>query len=676
MQYSASPEVSVMATPSLLSLFFILAGAVIMAVSLRISLNSHKFLNDFKRSETKNLRWYKRLNHVLMAFFLFGYLTVAIAILMQTDIISTLFVGFIFFFGAIFVFLTLRLQKKMNSMLQDRYAVADKALNALKNERMELLKSNERLATEIRERQEAEQRVRENEARLQQIVSTLPIGIFIIDATTLQIVEVNPTAQNMIGAPRDNIINQHCQAVICTTDRGHCPVIGKTEHSYYQNEHILTTADGLSLPILKTVTTIYLEGKQHFLEALLDISDKKKLEEQLKRTEKMELLGTLAGGVAHDLNNILSGLKSYPELLLLNIEANDPLRPPLETIQRSGEKAAAIVQDLLTLARQNINVKETVDFEQILQSFFASPEFSHIQSRHPNVSFHFSSGRQACFLKASPVHLEKIVMNLVGNGAEAISSEGTVEVKLNTVQLDHPPAVEPTCPAGEYVVLTVSDDGAGMPPNDLDKIYEPFFTNKVMGHSGSGLGMTVVWNTVKDHGGFIEAESSPGKGTSFRLFFPTAPSPLPVDSRQSSHVLWKGSGQTVLVVDDVKEQREIATSMLQHLGYSVDLAESGEEALSLLNGRDFDLILLDMLMAPGIDGLETYRHIFALRPTQKILFVSGYTDNDRIIEMADLGLTMQLKKPYSLPDLAESVQTALMGGKHLPSTLQTKEEPR
>ncbi|MBW1922968.1 MAG: response regulator [Deltaproteobacteria bacterium] len=383
------------------------------------------------------------------------------------------------------------------------------------------------------------------------------------------------------------------------------------------------------------------------------------IEKRLQRAKKMEALGTLAGGVAHDLNNILSGILSYPELLLMDLPGDSPLRGPLTTIHQSGKKAAAIVQDLLTLARRGVQVKEEVRLETVVSDYLRSPEFKKLLRYHPGVRVSRRSRPGLPPILGSPVHLSKALMNLVSNGAEAMPQGGEINIDLEACTLDRPVRGYDEVKPGEYVVLSVSDNGSGILPDDLDKIFEPFYTKKKMGRSGTGLGMTVVWGTVEDHGGYIDVTSIPGEGTTFHLYFPASPTRAAEAEKVFSLDRYRGRGQCILVVDDVPEQREIASAMLERLGYSVNAVASGEKALSYLESRTVDLVILDMIMEPGMDGLETLRRILKSNPEQRAIIASGFSETDRVKEARRLGARAYLKKPYSLEGIARAVWSGL-----------------
>ena len=387
--------------------------------------------------------------------------------------------------------------------------------------------------------------------------------------------------------------------------------------------------------------------------------ERRKMAEKLERSKKMEAIGTLAGGVAHDLNNILSGIVSYPELLLMDLPDDSPLKGPVLTIQKSGERAAAIVQDLLTLARRGVATMEAVDLNQIVTDYLASPEFAKLNAFHPRVTVHHSLADPLQTISGSAVHLSKTVMNLVSNAAEAMPDGGSIFIYTENRHVD--PLIDGSgdVAEGPYVVLKVVDTGVGISPEDIERIFEPFYTKKVMGRSGTGLGMAVVWGTVKDHKGHIDVKSIEGRGTTFTLLFPeSAKQRTPPKDKVAMDTVM-GHGETILVVDDVPEQREIATAMLTRLGYQVVTVPSGESAVAYLKDHDADLMLLDMIMAPGIDGLETYQRIAMFKPGQKAVVASGYSETERVKALRRLGVNAYLKKPYTLEKIGTVVKQTL-----------------
>ena len=383
------------------------------------------------------------------------------------------------------------------------------------------------------------------------------------------------------------------------------------------------------------------------------------LEARLQQAEKMKAIGTLAGGVAHDLNNVLSGIVSYPELLLMDLPEDSPLRKPILTIQKSGEKASAIVQDLLTLARRGVAVSQVINLNQVVDDYLKSAEYVKMRAMYSEVDIKVETTPNLLNMIGSPVHISKSLMNIVNNAAEAMPAGGEIRIKTENRYVDHPVKGYDAIAAGEYVVLSVSDDGIGISAADIERIFEPFYTKKVMGRSGSGLGMAVVWGTVKDHKGYIDVKSRPKRGTTFTLFFPVTRKALSRKNEPFPREKYMGRNESILIVDDVAEQREIASELLKKLGYTVTSVPSGEAAVDYLKTARVDLVILDMIMEPGMDGLETYRKILSLNPGQKAIIASGFSETGLVREVQRLGAGVYVKKPYTTEEIGVAVHRVL-----------------
>jgi signal transduction histidine kinase/ActR/RegA family two-component response regulator len=385
----------------------------------------------------------------------------------------------------------------------------------------------------------------------------------------------------------------------------------------------------------------------------------KESEERLARSEKMKALGLLAGGVAHDLNNVLSGIASYPDLLLMDIPEDSPLKEPILTIKESGKKAATIVQDLLTLARRGVRTTEALNFNNIVSDYLRSPEHKKFLNYHPDVIIETNLAAELPYIQGSAVHIKKTVMNLVSNAAEALPQGGKIIVSTENQYIDRPIKGYDHVHEGEYVVVKVKDNGTGIAPDDLKQIFEPFYTKKVMGRSGTGLGMTVVWGTVQDHNGYINVESTEKKGTIFTLYFPLTREENVQQKNTKSIEDYKGNNESILVIDDVKEQREIAAKILKKLNYNVATVSSGEDAVNYMKSNLPDLLVLDMIMDPGIDGLETYKRILKLNPGQKAIIVSGFAETERVKEAQRLGAGGYIQKPYMMDKIGKTIKVEL-----------------
>ncbi len=656
-----------------------------------------------------------------------------------------------------------------------------KAEDALKEERDFLEKIVQERTTTLRE----------SEIKLQAIFDTVGTGIIIIDRETQVITEINQTAVDMIGLPKEKIIGHSCHSVVCPAQMGKCPVkdLGQDiDHS----ECKLLCADGRLKDILKTVYPIIIKGRDYYLESFIDISDrlraeellkegeerfhqifdnmadgvaiyraidegsdfifvdinrkgqlssaishsnaigkrvtevfpavgkiglldvfrqvwrtgeaqhhpvslyedqriqqwvenyifklpsglivalysditdrrkaeeeKQSLEERLQRAEKMEALGTLAGGVAHDLNNVLGIVVGYAEMVLDDMDKSSPIRHELENIMKGGQRAAAIVDDLLTMARRGVPGRKVVNLNRIIADCQKSPEFANISFHHPSVKIRTDLEPDLLNISGSTVHLSKTIYNLIANASEAMAKGGGVTIKTTNQYLDKPIQGYDQIREGDYVVLSVSDTGEGIPAGDLKRIFEPFYTKKIMGRSGTGLGLAVVWGTIKDHHGYINVESSEGKGTTLTLYFPVTREDFTEDGIDVPISEYMGKGETILIVDDIKEQRDLATGMLSKLNYKVVSVASGEDAVAYLKEGEADLMVLDMIMDPGMDGLDTYQSVLEIRPQQKAIIVSGFSESERAHTAQDLGAGTYVRKPYIKEKLGLAVRSEL-----------------
>ena len=400
----------------------------------------------------------------------------------------------------------------------------------------------------------------------------------------------------------------------------------------------------------------------HYEGIVVDITDSMQAaealrdnKEKLARSKKMESLGLLAGGVAHDLNNVLSGIVGYPELLLLELPGDSQFRKAIETIKESGDRAAAIVQDLLTVARGVATTKEPLHLNDLIGEYLHSPEFNRLKQFHPTVTVKTNLDTDLLNISGSPVHIRKVVMNLVSNASEAIKVGGNVTISTVNRYIDTPLKGYHNINVGEYAVLTISDDGSGISSDDLDRIFEPFYTKKVMGRSGTGLGLAVVWNVIKDHKGYLDLTSNEN-GTMFELFFPITREEISDKNLSIPYKNLKGNGEKVLVIDDVGSQRDISCKMLETFDYKTRAVSSGEEAIEYLKENSVDLILLDMIMDPGINGRETYERILKFHPSQKAIIVSGFAETDDVRETQKLGAGKYIKKPLTLERLGLAVK--------------------
>jgi PAS domain S-box-containing protein len=527
----------------------------------------------------------------------------------------------------------------------------------VKSKTKELLNKNEEL--------------RESEQRFRNVYDTAPLAFVVWDINT-RVTDWNKKAEALFEWTRDEVIgNNFFDFLIPEKDR---PLVKDVVNILLKGElqsHSINdnlTKDGKIITCEWNNSLLH-DNDGNIIGAIslgLDITERKQIEEekdklqtQLQQAQRMEAIGTLAGGVAHDLNNILSGIVSYPELLLMDLPEDSPLRKPILTMQDSGKRAAAIVQDLLTLARRGVVIKEVVNLNDIINEYLKSPEHEKLKLYYSEVEIETNIESDLLNISGSSVHLSKTIMNLVSNAAEAIPDGGKICISAENRYIDRPISGYDSIEEGDYITLVISDTGIGILPQDMERIFEPFHTKKIMGRSGTGLGMTVVWGTVKDHKGYIDVQSTEGKGSTFTLYFPATKREIAKDKTLLLTEEYMGKGEVILVVDDVKGQREVAFAMLAILGYSAHTVSSGEEAVEYLKDHSVDLIVLDMIMDPGIDGLDTYKQILELHPRQKAIIASGFSETDRVKETQRLGAGSYVKKPYTLEKIGLAVKAEL-----------------
>ncbi|MFO7558438.1 MAG: PAS domain S-box protein [Desulfobacterales bacterium] len=542
----------------------------------------------------------------------------------------------------------------------------------------ELLEANALLQEEIKERIQAEEALRESEQKYRILTDNVNDMIWTVDMD-FNFTYINPVTRKIYGLPKDEWLPyRKIQEVLTPSSFEAVREMVKKKSLLGERTGNYDSPTTMEIEvILLDGSTVWVEVKASFMigkngkpEGIVGIArditerfkaqlEKEDLQKKLERSKKMESLGLLAGGVAHDLNNVLSGIVSYPDLLLMDLPEDSALREPIETIKESGLKAARIVQDLLTLARRGVVATEVLNMNNLITDYLESPEYKKLLTYHPNIVI------QTCFetnlpnIVGSSFHLRKTIMNLVSNASEAQPKGGNITISTESRYLDKPIKGYDNVKEGDYIIMRIEDRGEGIVEEDLYRIFEPFYTKKVMGRSGTGLGMAVVWGTVQDHKGYIDIHSKIDQGTVFELYFPITRESL----SEKENVLLKdslrGDRELILVVDDMEDQRKIASSILEKLNYEVITVSGGEEAVNFIRDYPVDLVILDMIMEPGIDGLETYKRIIKLYPGQRAIIASGFSETEQVREAQRLGAGEHIKKPYMIENIGLVIKKAL-----------------
>lgn len=626
--------------------------------------------------------WY--FTYPLIACYLLGsFHGIIVTLLMIIPVIVVAFIGSDFAFvadytptfefrftGAYLVvgFLACAVERHGENNRRELKEINESLENIINARTAELTRSNEQLKKEIDDRIAAENTVRLSQDSLTTIMDSIDATIYVADRESCKILFMNKTMQDLFGQDLSNricwesVLNsstpcQRCMPLQCTGESGEDPGAAIWEG-------INPVTNKWSINVERVFQ--WVDGRHAFLHIATDIShlkklqdEREKMEAQLVRAQKMEAIGTLAGGVAHDLNNVLSGITSYPEMLLWNLDNANPMRKPLMTIQKAGEKAAEIVQDLLTLARRGVTTKEVVELNHIISDYVDSPEYAKMMSYHKNIIVTCNLDPTLLHLKGSPIHIRKTIMNLVSNAAEAQPDGGEIAISTYNRNVDLPEKGYENIRQGDFVTLEITDKGCGISEEDKERIFEPFYTKKVMGRSGTGLGMAVVWGTVQDHHGFIDIKSKLNEGTTFYLYFPVTREVAMNGKGLVPVSEYMGQGQLVLIVDDSEEQRIIASSILETLNYKTIAATSGETALECMKKITPDVLLLDMIMEPGMDGLNTYKKAITINPKQKAIIASGFAETDRVKEVQRLGAGPFIRKPYKIETVGLAIHHEL-----------------
>jgi two-component system cell cycle sensor histidine kinase/response regulator CckA len=517
--------------------------------------------------------------------------------------------------------------------------------------------------TEIRRRR-MEEALRENERRFESVVDTAADAIVTVDPSG-RIVSWNGAAERQFGCPSRNALGATLDAFLLT-ENGERPVSWGSA-SGEAVRYLGVRANGIRFPADVSSAAWSAHGGFYTTHIIRDMSlhedaerQRWDLEQKLQRAQRMESLGILAGGVAHDLNNMLTPIVGYADILAQDVPADSPLRNPLIELQRSGKKAGAIVQDLLTLGRRGSYEMAPLDLSEIAREFLRSAQFIDARQRNPNVIVEDRLGAECKPIMGSAPHLTTVLLNLALNAFEAMPKGGRMLIGTSHRFLEAPYLGYEKIVEGEYTVLEVEDTGIGIEAQDLERIFEPFYTKKKMGRSGSGLGLAVVYGVVQDHHGRVDLRSEPGKSTRFSLWFPCSEE-KPALARPEPRDL-RGT-EAVLVVDDQVEQRTVASMLLSRYGYSVATAEHGRAAVAYLRDHSPDILVLDMIMQEDFDGLDCWREIVRIRPDQKAIIVSGFAETERVKEAKRLGAGEFVRKPYTAEELAAAIRRELARSK-------------
>jgi len=463
-------------------------------------------------------------------------------------------------------------------------------------------------------------------ARLWRVLEASLNEIYIFNPETLRFEYVNAGALRNLGYTSDTIRNMtpvdlkpefteaSFRALVAPLLRG------EKDKLVFQTPH--RRADGSVYPAEVNLQLIEHEGRRDFLAIILDLTDRQKLENQLRQAQKMEAVGQLAGGIAHDFNNILTAIIGYGNLLLMKLKGDDPLRAYADQILASSERAASVTHSLLAFSRKQIINPKPVRVNDIITR--VGKLLARLIGEDVDLGIRLTGSDSTVIADSGQV--EQVLMNLATNARDAMPEGGHLSVETDIAELDQTYITTHGYGAlGTYLVISVSDTGVGMDEATRERVFEPFFTTKEVGR-GTGLGLSIVYGIVKQHGGYINCYSERGKGTTFKIYLPLLTSGAADRTASAEFAPPKGGTETVLVAEDDKEVRTLVTNILTEFGYTVIEAADGEDAVQqFVDHREaIQLLIIDVIM-PRISGKEVYTRIGHIRPGIKALFTSGYT---------------------------------------------------
>lgn len=517
---------------------------------------------------------------------------------------------------------------------------------------------------DITERKEAEAALKESEERFRSILEGVPNIAVQGYNRDRKIVFWNTASEILYGYTREEVLGKQLEDLV-TQDSYEIEIDNNPiAIQYGPGEHGMRHKDGSIIPVYSSHVMLQNSRGEDEMYCLdVDLTDlrgaqiqQQVLQDKLDRAERMESLGVLAGGVAHDLNNMLGPLVGYSDLILTRIEEDSPYKKHIERIGKSAQDAADVIQDLLTLARRGRYEIKPIKLNDVVNEYLDSPSYHHVSTSHSDIKVETNLISNQPSMLGSPPHLVKVIMNLIVNAFDAMDGQGTLYISTEVLHLDALLGGYDKIESGEYVILRIRDTGSGISQEDQSKIFEPYFSKKKMGASGSGLGLAVVYGIVKDHKGYYDIFSNEGEGSEFVLYFPVS---TVTDSISRIEAKDFSGTESVLVVDDNEDQLQIAYDLLSSQGYNVSKAQHGHEAVEFLKNNKVDIVLLDMIMEKDYDGLDTYRDILKIHPAQKAIIISGFSATDRVNEMQDLGAGEYVRKPFSMATLGSAVRNEL-----------------
>ncbi len=516
-------------------------------------------------------------------------------------------------------------------------------------------------ARDVSERKRSEQALRDSEARYRDLFENAS-DLVCTTALDGAFLYVNPAWRDAMGYSDAALATRRFIDLVHPDSRDrYFDVVARAEagESVGHVDLVLVTAEGVPLTLEGNLSCTTNDGNPPQLRGIYrDVTERKRVEDQLRRAERMQAAGRLAGGVAHEVNNMMTGVIGFSEFLLRGLEVDDPRRGEVREIIKAGTRAADVTRQLLAFTRQQFLRPEVLPVNGIVSDL----ELMLRRSLGEDHRLELSLAPEAGEIRADRGQLEQVLVNLMLNARDAMQSRGRVTIATQVADLNESYAQRHSgigIPLGEYVQLSVSDTGVGMDPEVQARIFEPFFTTKPVGQ-GTGLGLSTVYGIVKQSEGFVWVYSEPGLGTTFKVYLPRVGSGLAGASDAERVPAAQGGSETILIVEDEEMVRSLASRSLREHGYTVLEARHGADAIRQLQSRPsgIDLVITDVVM-PEMGGRELGRRLKLMRPSLPVLFISGYTGEDVIQRgLMDPDAPFQ-QKPFAPEGLARKVREML-----------------
>ncbi|HEY6010016.1 MAG TPA: ATP-binding protein, partial [Nitrospirota bacterium] len=515
----------------------------------------------------------------------------------------------------------------------------------------------------ITERKLAEEALRDRESFIRNILESVDEGFIVVDRE-YRVLSANKAYCRRLNLPDTSVIGRTCYDVShhsarpCFENGEDCPVKRTFETGApHLVTHLHTDTNGGTRHLeIRSYPIADSSGKiVSVIETSNDVTETKKLEDQLRQAQKMEAIGTLAGGVAHDFNNILTAIIGYGNIIKLKMASGDPLQKSIDQILAVSDRAARLTQGLLAFSRKQAINTRPLDVNAIVRNV----ESLLRRVIGEDIELTFRLAETSLTVMADSGQIEQVLINLAVNARDAMPEGGAFIITTGEMDsAEHPIGADWTGKPGRYAVISVSDTGEGMSEKTREKIFDPFFTTKEPG-KGTGLGLAIVYGIVKQHDGSINVYSELGKGTTFRIYLPLIHSTgeqTPVESAEPP----RGGTETIFLAEDEESVRSLMQQTLEEYGYRVITARDGQDALDTFAARaaEIDLVILDVIM-PKKSGKEVYAAVRAARPEMDVLFISGYTA-DIITRKGIVEEGFQLmSKPLNPPALLRKIRELL-----------------